>query len=128
MEQRKDSRIRRLLQKEELQDQGDKIMEQREDSRIRPLMHKKNETEKRFQDQLEMRQKDSRIRGTKEWSREKIPGLRGSCCGKKDFRIRGTKEWSSEKIQGSAGRCKKKNKTKRMKQRKDCPVVPCWAV
>ena len=40
MEQRKHSRIRRLLRKEGLQDQGDKRMGQRKDSRIRPLMHK----------------------------------------------------------------------------------------
>jgi hypothetical protein len=51
MEQRKDSRIRRLLKKEVLQDQGDKRMEQRKVSRIRPSMHKKNKKEK-----------DSRIR------------------------------------------------------------------
>ena len=102
-------------------------MEQKKDSRIRSLMHKKNETEKRFQDQAEVRQKDSRIRGTKEWSREKIPGSSG-CCGKKDSRIRGTKEWSREKIPGSGGQCGKKTKTKRKKQRKDCPVVPCWVV
>jgi hypothetical protein len=37
----------------------------------------------------------------------------------KDSRIRGTKECSREKIPGSGGRCGKKNKTKRMKQRKD---------
>jgi hypothetical protein len=66
-------------------------MEQKKDSRIRSLMQKKNETDKRFQDQVEVRQKDSRIRGTKEWSREQIPGSSG-CCGKKDSRIRGTKE------------------------------------
>jgi hypothetical protein len=121
-----------LLWKEGLQDQGDKRMKQRKDSRITRSMREKeqnktNKTEKRFQHQLEVRQKDSRIRGTKEWSIEKIPGS-GSCCGKKDFRIRGTKEWSREKIPRSAGQCEKKNKTKRMKQRKDCPVVPCWAV
>ena len=46
-------------------------------------------------------QKDSRIRGTKEWSIEKIQGS-GSCYGKKDFRIRGTKEWGREKIPESA--------------------------
>jgi hypothetical protein len=96
-------------------------MEQRKDSRIRLLMHKKNETEKRFQDQAEVRQKDSRIRGTKEWSREKIPGSSG-CCGKKDSRIRGTKEWSREKIPGSGGQCGKKNKTKQIKQRKDSSI------
>jgi hypothetical protein len=62
--------------------------------------NKKNETEKRFQDQVEVRQKDARIRGSKELSREKISGS-GGCCGKKDFRIRGTKEWSREKIPGS---------------------------
>jgi hypothetical protein len=45
-------------------------------------------------------QKDSRIRGTKERSREKIPRS-GDCCGKKDFRIRRTKEWSRKKILGS---------------------------
>jgi len=75
-------------------------MEQKKDSRIRSLMHKKNETEKRSQDQAEVRQKDSKIRGIKEWSREKIPGS-SSCCGKK---------------------------TKTKKQRKDYPVVPCWVV
>jgi hypothetical protein len=69
----------------------------------------------------EVCQKDSRIRGTKEWSREKIPGSSG-CCGRKDFRIRGTKEWSKEKIPESGGRCGKKNKTKRMKQRKDSRI------
>jgi hypothetical protein len=84
------------MRKEGLQDQGDKRMEQRNDSRIRPLMQKKNETEKRFQDQAEVRQKDSRIRGTKEWSREKIPG--------------------------SSGQCGKKNKTKQIKQRKDSSI------
>jgi hypothetical protein len=66
-------------------------------------------------------QKDSRIRGTKKWSSEKIPGS-SCCCGRKDFRIRGTKEWSREKIPGSGGRCGKKNKTKRMKQRKDSRI------
>ena len=66
-------------------------------------------------------QKDSRIRETKEWSSEKIPGSSG-CCGRKDFRIRGTKEWSRKKIPGSGGRCGKKNKTKRMKQRKDSRI------
>jgi hypothetical protein len=35
-------------------------------------------------------QKDSRIRGTKERSREIIPKA-GGCCGKKDFRISWTK-------------------------------------
>ena len=35
-------------------------------------------------------QKDSRIRETKEWSSEKIPGSSG-CCRRKDFRIKGTK-------------------------------------
>jgi hypothetical protein len=84
-------------------------------------MHKKNETEKRFQDQAEVHQKDSRIRGTKEWSREKIPGSSG-CCGKKDSRIKGTKEWSREKIPGSGGQCGKKNKTKQIKQRKDSSI------
>jgi hypothetical protein len=49
---------------------GDKRMEQRKDSRIRWLIRKKeqnikNETEKRFQDQAEVRQKDARIRGQK---------------------------------------------------------------
>jgi hypothetical protein len=62
--------------------------------------NKKNETEKEFQDQADVRQKDVRIRGSKEWSTEKIPGS-GGCCGKKDFRIRGTKDWSREKIPGS---------------------------
>jgi hypothetical protein len=62
-------------------------------------------------------QKDSRIRGIKERSREKIPGS-GSSCGKKDFRIRRTKEWSREKIPGSGGQCGKKNTKKKMKQRK----------
>ena len=80
MEQKKDSRIRRSMRKKE--------------------QNKKNETEKRFQDQAEVHQKDARIRGSKEWSREKIPGS-GGFCGKKDFRIRGTKEWSREKIPGS---------------------------
>jgi hypothetical protein len=47
-------------------------------------------------------QKDSRIRGTKEQSRENIPGS-GGCCGKKNFRIRRTKEWSREKVLGSDG-------------------------
>jgi hypothetical protein len=88
-----------------LQDQGDKIMEQRKDSRIRRLMrkkeqNKKNETEKRFQDQAEVHQKVARIRGSKEWKREKISAS-GGFCGKKDFRIRGTKEWSRKKIPGS---------------------------
>jgi hypothetical protein len=69
----------------------------------------------------EVFQKDSRIRGTKKWSSEKIPGSSG-CCGKKDFRIRGTKEWSKEKIPGSGGRCGKMNKTKRMQQRKDSRI------
>jgi hypothetical protein len=46
MEQRKDYRIRRLMRKKE--------------------QNKKNETEKRFQDQAEVRQKDARIRGSKE--------------------------------------------------------------
>ena len=104
-----------MLWKERLQAQGDERVEQRKDSRIRWSMWKKeqnktNKTEKRFQHQPEVRQKDSRIRGTKEWSIEKIPGS-GSCYGKKDFRIRGTKEWSREKIPGSASRCEKKNKT-----------------
>jgi hypothetical protein len=63
-------------------------------------------------------QKDSRIRGTKEWSSEKISGSSG-CCRRKDFRIKGTKEWSREKIPGSGGQSGKKNKTKSMKQRKD---------
>jgi hypothetical protein len=66
----------------------------------------------------EVCQKDSRIRGTKEWSSEKIPRSSG-CCARKDFRIRRTKEWSKEKIPGSGSRCRKKNKTKRMNQRKD---------
>jgi hypothetical protein len=70
-----------LLRKEGLEDQGDKRMEQRKDSRIRRSMwkkeqNKKNETE-RFQDQAEVLQKDARIRGSKEWSREKIPGSGG---------------------------------------------------
>jgi hypothetical protein len=81
-------------------------------------------------------QKDSRIRGTKEWSREKIPRL-GSCCGKKDFRIRRTKDWSREKIPGSGGQCGKKNETEKrfqdqavriqrhIKRRKDSRLVPC---
>jgi len=62
--------------------------------------NKKNEIEKRFQDQAEVRQKDARIRGSKKWKREKIP-VSGGFCGKKDFRIRGTKEWSRKKIPGS---------------------------
>jgi hypothetical protein len=85
-------------------------------------------------------QKDSRIRGTKERSREKIPGS-GGCCGKKDFRIRRTKEWSREKIPGSGGQCGKNNKKKNetenrfqdqavriwrhIKRRKDELLVPC---
>jgi hypothetical protein len=96
-------------------------MEQRKDPRIRPLMHKKNETEKRFQDHAEMCQKDSWMRATKEWSREKIPGSSG-CCGKKDSRIRGTKEWSRAKIPKSGGECGKKYKTKQIKQRKDSSI------
>jgi hypothetical protein len=103
----------------------------------------KNGAEKRFQDQIVDAQKERnrekipgsgggaskglKDQGTKEWSREKIPGS-SSCCGKKDSRIRGTKEWSREKIPGSGGQCGKKTKTKRKKQRKDCPVVPCWVV
>jgi hypothetical protein len=58
-----------------------------------------------------VRQKDSRIRRTKECSIEKIPGS-GSCCRKKDVRIRGTNEWSREKIPGSASQCEKKRKKK----------------
>jgi hypothetical protein len=42
IEQRKDSRIKRLLWKERLQDQRDTIVEQRKDSRIRQSMQKKN--------------------------------------------------------------------------------------
>jgi hypothetical protein len=49
-------------------------------------------------------QKDSRIRGTKERSREKIPGS-GISYGKKDFRIRQTKEWSRKEIPGPGGQC-----------------------
>jgi hypothetical protein len=85
-------------------------------------------------------QKDSRIRGTKEWSREKIPGS-GGYCGKKNFRIRQTKEWSREKIPGSGSQCRKKNKQndvtekrfqdqavrirRHMKRRKDSGLVSC---
>jgi hypothetical protein len=78
-------------------------------------------------------QKDSRIRGTKERSREKIPRS-GGCC-RKDFRIRRTKEWSREMIPGSGGQCEKKNETKKrfqtvrirrhMNRRKDGRLVPC---
>jgi hypothetical protein len=50
-------------------------MEQRKDSRIRSLMHKKNETEKRFQDQVEVRQKDSRIRGQKNGAEKRFQDL-----------------------------------------------------
>jgi hypothetical protein len=56
-------------------------------------------------------QKDSRIRGTKEQSREKIPRS-GGCCGKKDFSIRRTKKWSREMIPGSGGQCRKKKEKK----------------
>jgi hypothetical protein len=57
-------------------------------------------------------QKDSRIRGTKERSRENIP-ISGGCFGKKDSRIRRTKEWSRENIPGSGGQCRKKNETEK---------------
>ena len=56
-------------------------------------------------------QKDSRIRGTKEWSSEKIPGSSG-CCGRKDFRIRGTKEWSRKRFQDQAVDAEKRTKQK----------------
>jgi hypothetical protein len=63
--------------------------------------NKKNETEKRSQDQVEVHQKDARIRGSKEWSREKISGS-GGCCGKKDFRIRGQKNGAEKRFQDQA--------------------------
>ena len=56
-------------------------------------------------------QKDSRIRGTKKWSSEKIPGSSG-CCGRKDFRIRGTKEWSRKRFQDQAVDAEKRTKQK----------------
>jgi hypothetical protein len=56
-------------------------------------------------------QKDSRIRGTKERSREKIPGS-GGCCRKKDFRIKWTKEWSREKVPESGVQCGKRTTKK----------------
>jgi hypothetical protein len=77
MEQRKNSRIRQLMWKEGLQDEGNKRMGR----------------EKIPGSDSCCGLKDSRIRGTKEWRRENIPGS-GEQCGKKDSRIRGTKKWS----------------------------------
>jgi hypothetical protein len=49
--------------------------------------------------------------GQKNGAEKKIPGS-GGCCGKNNFRIRRTKEWSREKFPGS-GKSEKKNVTEK---------------
>jgi hypothetical protein len=103
VEQRKDSGIRRSMQKKEQNKTNKTEKKFQHQPEVRPVGHQSLEERNQEVDaKKEARQKDFRIRGTKEWSIEKIPRS-GSCCGKKDFRIWGTKEWSREKIPGSAG-------------------------